>query len=468
MAIAADRWHALAQVFTERMLNSTLEGIFIALFGWVLLRALSRQNSNTRFAVWFSALIAIAALPLFENVTLGAPVALASATSSAFRLPGSWAVDIFVAWAAIASIGLARIGISFLHLYKLRITCVAVDPSKLHPLLRSTLEEFGSTRRVTICISDGVRVPAAVGFIKPMIVIPPWTLDELSPVEFNAVLLHELAHLRRWDDWTNLAQRILRVLLFFHPAAWWIGQSLSREREMACDDFVLAATSNPRAYAQCLVAVAEKSFLRHSLALAQAVVGRAQQTAQRVARILAVDRPVATKVWKPALALVGTFSAVCLISLSRSPKLVAFEEAAPSLSASAAKLTPAFAVDSAGTGARMIPAALHSQASSGSVVRKNALARTVKPLRHNNNNEYATTTAVPAKFSQLDQPASSNLVNANAADSRNIGRLNSVLVVMQTEQVDEYGHVWSISVWRLTVFHRAEREIKVPITPKST
>jgi beta-lactamase regulating signal transducer with metallopeptidase domain len=466
--LIADHWHALAQIFAERMLNSTLEGIAIALFGWVLLRALGRQNSNTRFAVWFSALVAIAALPLFENMTLGVPVAVAGTTHSAFRLPGSWAVDIFVAWAVIASVGLARIGISFWHLHKLRLSCTTIDPGKLHPLLRITLEEFGSARRVTICTSDRVRVPAAIGFIKPAIVIPPWTLDELSPVELNAILLHELAHLRRWDDWTNLTQRILRALLFFHPAAWWIGQSLSREREMACDDFVLAATSNPRAYAQCLVAVAEKSFLRHSLALAQAVVGRAHQTAQRVARILAVDRPVATKVWKPALALVGAFSAVCLISLSRAPKLVAFEETLPSLSASAAKLTPAFAVDSAEAGARMIPATLHSHVSSARVHGRNVFARTVKPQRRNNSDsEFQVADVLAAKFSQ-QQPTSSKLVNADTAGSHNVGQLNSVLVVMQTEQVDEYGRVWNIYVWRLTVFHPTERQVQRPITPKST
>src|SRR5271155_1085417 len=102
MAIA-DHWQFLAQIFAERMLNGTLEGMAIALFGWVLLRALGRQNSNTRFAVWFSALMGIAMLPLFGNMTLGVPVA--RATQSAFRLPMSWAVDIFVAWAVIAGVG---------------------------------------------------------------------------------------------------------------------------------------------------------------------------------------------------------------------------------------------------------------------------------------------------------------------------------------------------------------------------
>ena len=95
-------------------------------------------------------------------------------------------------------------------------------------------------------------------------------VKELSTAELNSILIHELAHLRRWDDWTNLGQQILKALLFFHPAVWWIESKLALEREMACDDAVLAKTANPRGYAQCLISVAEKSFARRGLALAQA------------------------------------------------------------------------------------------------------------------------------------------------------------------------------------------------------
>ena len=109
--------------------------------------------------------------------------------------------------------------------------------------------------------------------------IPDWALIELSSSELNQVVLHELAHLRRWDDWTNLAQQIIRALLFFHPAVWWIGKKAELEREMACDDAVLAETESPRAYAECLAHLAERSFVQRSLALAQAAIGRFHQTA---------------------------------------------------------------------------------------------------------------------------------------------------------------------------------------------
>ncbi|MGB8917366.1 MAG: hypothetical protein WCC89_10940, partial [Candidatus Sulfotelmatobacter sp.] len=121
MAIAP-HWHALAQMFAERMLNSMTEGIAIALFGWILLRALGRQDSKTRFAVWFSALLTIAAWPFFESMTFTAPSPVGVA-HSAIHLPVSWAFDLFLLWAMIAAAGLARIGFGFWQLRKLRRSC---------------------------------------------------------------------------------------------------------------------------------------------------------------------------------------------------------------------------------------------------------------------------------------------------------------------------------------------------------
>src|SRR3982075_387221 len=240
--VAAPHFQALAQLFAERMLNSVVQGVAIALFGWLLLRVVGRQNSSTRFAVWFFALVTIAALPFSANLTTGNATALGVASGSAIRLPSRWALDIFLLWSVIASAGLVRIGFGFRRLRKLRRSCTEISPRSLDSLLRTTLNEFRSVRQLTICTSDQVRVPTAVGFLRPLIVIPSWALEELSPAELNAVLLHELAHLRRWDDWTNLAQKILRALLFFHPLLWCIGKGLSLEREMACDGFVFGPT----------------------------------------------------------------------------------------------------------------------------------------------------------------------------------------------------------------------------------
>src|SRR5437762_4116518 len=115
-------------------------------------------------------------------------------------------------------------------------------------------------------------------------------MRELSDDELNSILLHELGHLRRRDDWTNLAQKILQALLFFHPAVWWIDSRLALEREAACDDLVVAKTCDARGYAKCLVSVAEKSVGRRPFAVAVAAVSRIRETTARLTRILDQNR----------------------------------------------------------------------------------------------------------------------------------------------------------------------------------
>jgi hypothetical protein len=233
---------------------------------------------------------------------------------------------------------------------------------------------------------------------------------------------------------------------------WWIDRGLSREREMACDDFVLAATANPHAYAECLVTLAEKSLLRRSLLLAQAAIGRVHETAHRVARILDAERPVATRVWKPALGLVSAVSIACLVSMPHAPALVAFEGGAPDLSATVQRLMPA---DSAAVSAKVIPAVFHEPVSRAAAKAKHA-------------NRVALPVAL-ASAKLLRPHAQPRTINASARSSSDqLGAPHSVLLVMQTQQVDEYGQIWNVFLWRLTVFHPVVPEVHKAIVPKTT
>jgi beta-lactamase regulating signal transducer with metallopeptidase domain len=330
----------LSRISAGTLLNCILEGIAIGLFAWITLQLIGRRNSSTRFAVWFSALLAIAALPILD---VAASSARAGNAGSAITIPSSWALDIFFVWAMVAALALFRVGVGLWQLRKLRASCAPIDPATLDPSLRETLHAFQTIRPVTLCESRRVQVPTAIGFLKPLVVIPVWAMQELSTTEMNSILIHELAHLRRWDDWTNLTQQVLKALLFFHPAVWWIESKLALEREMACDDAVLDKIANPRGYAQCLVSIAEKSFMRRGLALAQAAVNRVRQTSLRVSQILDANRPGATRVWKPAVYSLAAFVGVCAISLSRAPELVAFEDPTMQI----ARATPAMSTSSA-------------------------------------------------------------------------------------------------------------------------
>jgi len=466
---AAFNLSSLAQLSAERILNSTAEGIVIALLAWLLLRAMGPRNSGTRFAVWFAALLGIAALPLFGNWAATGELA----KRSEITLPASWALYIFAAWALVAAVGSLRVGIGFWHLHRLRKSCVPVDVAALDPLLQKTLAEFDSSRTVTLCVSDDLRVPTAIGFTKPLVAVPSWAMHELSTLELNAILLHELAHLRRRDDWTNLIQKIVGALLFFHPAVWWIEKKLALEREMACDDLVLAETqtTSPRAYAECLVSLAEKSILRRGIALAQAAVDRLRNVSLRVAQILDVNRSRATRVWGPAPVLVGGVSLVCLIALSHAPtRLVSFESGAASLSATNAVAADDLAASQMSQmGARVVPAGLQVRSEEVRPAPGNSIAAVRKSAVKSSFRAKNNPDLIPARTVQRRATAPMLVLTSMAGE----GAPQPLFLVMQTEvvqtrQYDATGAVvWDLCVWRVTVIGPVQNKMEAGIAAKS-
>src|SRR5207302_6603589 len=180
-----------------RLVDSLAEGLAVCLFAALVLRLSRRQNAGTRFAIGFSALLAIALLPLSRDLW---PHSQFVSSTPAVVVPESWALYLFSAWAVIAVLLLARVAVSVWHLHQLRTTCVALDPASLDPLVATTLQRKKTWRNVVLCTSEKVRVPTALGLLRPAIVIPRWVIEELPAVELNQVVLHELAHLRRWDD----------------------------------------------------------------------------------------------------------------------------------------------------------------------------------------------------------------------------------------------------------------------------
>jgi hypothetical protein len=141
------------------------------------------------------------------------------------------------------------------------------------------------------------------------------------------VIMHEMEHLRRADDWTNLLQKIALAVFPLNPALFWVERRLCAERELACDDSVLRSSGGRKAYAICLTHLAEYSMLRRSLSLALGAWERQSELVQRVHRIL--GQPGETLNRRQSLALTGGLAVVVLggaLGLSRSPELVGFAD----------------------------------------------------------------------------------------------------------------------------------------------
>lgn len=482
---------AFAQKTIEHGINSLPEGLLIVLFAWLLLRILPRQNSRTRFAVWFGVLLAVAGLPVFGGLVHRPTTALFSHVATAISLPAPWATVFFIAWTLAVFVMMARLAVGLWRLHELRQSCNTVDPADLDSSVRDLFAELNSSesfvsRPVTLATSGRIRVPAAIGLWSPMIVLPPWALCELPPSDLGIILRHEFAHLRHWDDWTNLVQKFVRALLFFHPAVWWIENRLSVEREMACDDVVVAQTANPGGYANCLVSLLERSLAGRGWTMAQAIVHRARETSMRLARILDRNRTVATPISKPALGLVGAFVALCLVILPNSPQVISFEQgrSEQALSPAAVHQVLTAAVQPA-----TIPASLVHRTSFQTSPRPVAVSSaSVKPeskpsTRRNSKSVPANPVAIVAAndgpqenvpdIKIADNTFVASALNSllpikqfpGAQDEQDIQPVFSAVVFVQETQFVETDSsvVWRIQVWRVMLVNPTwERKARTP------
>ncbi len=112
-------------------------------------------------------------------------------------------------------------------------------------------------RRVHLVQSRLVDVPTVIGWMKPVILLPASVLAGLTPHQLEAILAHELAHIRRHDYLVNLMQTLVETLLFYHPAVWWLSRRIREERENCCDDLAVSLCGDPYTYAQALADLEE-------------------------------------------------------------------------------------------------------------------------------------------------------------------------------------------------------------------
>ena len=475
-------FQSVAQIVAGRGLNTLLEGLALAALSSCVLRVFGGRSSMIRFAVWFSTLLVIAGLPLLTHA--GSSLAVSGVNAPGLTLSAAWATGLFVAWAVIAGGLLIRLGFSLGHLYRLRRECCEVDGGS-HPALTEVVQEFSAahparTRRVKLLVSEEVRVPTALGFFRPAVVLPTWALRDLSADELKGIVLHELAHLRRWDDWTNLAQKFVKALFFFHPAVWWIDSRLALEREIACDDMALEQTANARTYAASLVSVAEKVVSekvrrQRALALAQSALGRVREVSLRVKEILATDRPRTTRGWRPALAMIGALSVITVGAMPYAPELISFQGRTQSVGTASSSVAsiPRNVTPLGGAGERTSHyigsgkafsallrmdarhAMIRQSTGEAPLVSLSASARrstvtggagTKKNLSQLARRE-PRPTVIPAKATLHKKDRTPKLVLAKASDDT---RPAEMMLVLHAAQFDEsQSTVWTLTVWRL-------------------
>jgi uncharacterized protein (TIGR03435 family) len=333
------------------VLNSLWQAAIVAGLVWLALRFL-RVNAATRYAIWWAVLTVTLALPAAPRAIAWwrAPAqATPEAGSKATPRPvapllieeqpafvtlqpvrtARWPLWILAAWAALCLYRLFQIGRSYFYLRGVKRRASA-SQAALPPIVRPA----------RLLLSNDVASPMAVGFLHPAVILPEALPGELAQPEMDHVLLHEAAHIARRDDWTNLLARLLGAALALHPVAWWILRQIEREREIACDDWVVARTGSARPYAQSLARMSELRSKRSAAiqettheatqgeALASGIFGGGSRLGERIEMLLERGRDFSPRVSKSRTALGGVALLAILCVGALAPRIVAFAQEA--------------------------------------------------------------------------------------------------------------------------------------------
>jgi beta-lactamase regulating signal transducer with metallopeptidase domain len=210
-----------------------------------------------------------------------------------------------ISWAGIALVLLGRVALGIRAVRRLVGHARPAD-SRWRALLEEASDAADITRRARLLVSDDIAVPMTWGGRRPALLLPREAL-QWSDERARLVLLHELAHVRRADWLTHALARILAALHWFNPLAWIALRAMTRERERACDDFVLARGARPSEYAQHLLAIARDGIGGPAYAVAPAMA-RASELEGRLLSILTPRR----REPRPAVTHALIAAAVCL------------------------------------------------------------------------------------------------------------------------------------------------------------
>ena len=229
-----------------------------------------------------------------------------------------WAGWIFVAWGLVSGGLILRLCISWAMLERTkRRACDAGEG------LRARACGVAG-RRVRVATTAEISTPVAVGPWRTAILIPAGLLAELDEQAMDQIVIHEAAHLARYDDYALLVQRVMEAVAALHPVVRWIARQLDLEREIACDDRVIAATGQRRRYATCLTQIVEwGGGVQASLAAATAA-DDSSHLARRIDMLLDKTRHTGTHLLKARLTAMITVVCGLAWLAGRSPGFVAF------------------------------------------------------------------------------------------------------------------------------------------------
>ncbi len=219
-----------------------------------------------------------------------------------------WMVPLWLGGVALL---LARTSLGWWRVQRLHALALSTVSSRWQPVAQALASRLAVHRLLRVVELAAVDVPLMIGYLRPVIVLPVAALSHLTPAQVEAILGHELAHIRRHDYLVNLLQTLVESTLFYHPAVWWISARIREEREHCCDDEAVALSGDRVVYAGALAEIETCRRTRWRLAPAASdgsllrrirrvlhVETDADRSAPPVSAVLAVLAILAATVWR--------------------------------------------------------------------------------------------------------------------------------------------------------------------------
>lgn len=318
----------VADALNAALVHAVWQNGLVVLALWTVLALLRHRSANARYVVCCAALGLMVALPAITAGALAtrpaasdgpAPRPLAVAPAEPVRFAPAmpvapadarrtrdldlaaltpWALPLWVAGVLLCSV---RLVVAGAHTVRLRRRTKPADPA-LASMASRLAARLGIRRRVSVCISTMAGAPATLGCLRPVILLPPAAALGVTPGQLEALLAHELAHVRRHDYLVNVLQLLAETILFYHPAVWWTSRRIRVERERCCDDEAARACGDAVGYARALATVAQGRVAHPGL-----VLGADGGTLlDRIQRLLGVTspRPPVSPPWIAAVSIV--------------------------------------------------------------------------------------------------------------------------------------------------------------------
>ncbi len=346
---------ALSQLgWITALANHLWQSTVFVLAAWLLAFALRNNQARTRYWLWivtsikfllpFSLLIAVGEWLHPKVSAVGATPAFLTVMSDVTQPLAFYTGTLRGAAAAPAVSFLGNTPVAGRHPDMLPMILVAVWFIGAFALLARWALRWWSLRRVVRAATplhlDGCPVPVLstsqhlepgiFGIFRPVLLLPEGICERLSPEQFDAVIAHELSHVRRRDNLTAAVHMLVEAAFWFYPLVWWIGSRLLEERERACDEAVLESRGEPLAYAEGILCVC-KSYMEAPLSCVSGVTG--SDLKKRITRVMA--SPAIQKL-DVSRKLLMALTAVCLLTV---PVTVGVMHAAAQQSQVAAKET---------------------------------------------------------------------------------------------------------------------------------